>query len=93
MTDPLAEGAGSVPGQAVEPAALTVDASVPVAGSVPGAFRARRTPGRRRSAPPTHSPPPRPPPARRRPAPPTPQATRPSSRSSIDSPGCSSAAT
>jgi acetyl-CoA carboxylase biotin carboxyl carrier protein len=37
MTDPLGEGAGSVPGQAVEPAALTVDASVPVAVSVPGA--------------------------------------------------------
>jgi acetyl-CoA carboxylase biotin carboxyl carrier protein len=34
MTDPLAEDAGSVPGQAVEPAALTVDASVPVAASV-----------------------------------------------------------
>jgi acetyl-CoA carboxylase biotin carboxyl carrier protein len=37
MTDPPAEGAGSVPGQAVEPATLTVDASVPVAVSVPGA--------------------------------------------------------
>jgi acetyl-CoA carboxylase biotin carboxyl carrier protein len=37
MTDPLAEGVGSVPGQAAEPAALTVDASVPVAVSVPGA--------------------------------------------------------
>jgi acetyl-CoA carboxylase biotin carboxyl carrier protein len=35
MTDPLAEDAGSVPGQAVEPATLTVDASVPVAASVP----------------------------------------------------------
>jgi acetyl-CoA carboxylase biotin carboxyl carrier protein len=37
MTEPLGEGTGSVPGQAVEPAALTVDASVPVAASVPGA--------------------------------------------------------
>jgi acetyl-CoA carboxylase biotin carboxyl carrier protein len=37
MTDPLGEGAGSVPGQAVEPATLTVDASVPVAVSVSGA--------------------------------------------------------
>jgi acetyl-CoA carboxylase biotin carboxyl carrier protein len=35
MMDPLGEGAGSVPGEAVEPAALTVDASVPVAVSVP----------------------------------------------------------
>jgi acetyl-CoA carboxylase biotin carboxyl carrier protein len=35
MTDPLAESAGSVPGQAVEPATLTVDASVPVAGPAP----------------------------------------------------------
>lgn len=50
MTDPLGEGAidagasgaGSVPGQAVEPATLTVDASVPVAGFVPGA---RSVPG------------------------------------------------
>jgi acetyl-CoA carboxylase biotin carboxyl carrier protein len=37
MTDPLAEGAGSVPGQVVELPALTVDASVPVAVAVPGA--------------------------------------------------------
>jgi acetyl-CoA carboxylase biotin carboxyl carrier protein len=36
MTDPLlGEGAASVPGQAVEPAALTVDTSVPVPGSEP----------------------------------------------------------
>jgi acetyl-CoA carboxylase biotin carboxyl carrier protein len=35
MTDPLAEGTGNVPGQAVEPATLTVDASVPVAVSAP----------------------------------------------------------
>jgi acetyl-CoA carboxylase biotin carboxyl carrier protein len=37
MTDPTGEGVGGVPGQAVEPAALTVDESVPIAASVPGA--------------------------------------------------------